>query len=93
MNYIDLGKRIQVLRRAQKMTQTELAARVGITQAFMGNIESGNRAPSLETLMAICNALKCNPDFLLAASIQYPPKRSLEMMIMKAMDVVEELSE
>lgn len=50
----------QILREkrlALKITQTNLAKEVGITQTFMSEIENGRKTPSVDVLFKICNAL------------------------------------
>lgn len=69
MNYKDLGLRIRNARRQQHMTQEALAEKVGISASFLGHIERGSRVASLETLVALCNALSVSADHLLAASL------------------------
>ncbi len=53
-----LGKRIQKRRRAIGMTQEEVAEKVGISGGYLGFIEQGRSAPSLEVLEKIARALK-----------------------------------
>ncbi len=50
-----------------KMTVTELADRVGITQANLSNLKNGRaRGVRFSTLDAICRELGCQPADLLA---------------------------
>ncbi|MCJ7804272.1 helix-turn-helix domain-containing protein [Patescibacteria group bacterium] len=53
-----LGKRIQKARKESGMTQEELADKVGISRAYMGYIEQGRNAPSLEVLNKIARVLR-----------------------------------
>jgi len=69
MDYIDLGRRVREMRKQQKMTQEELAAKVNISASFLGHVERGSRVASLETLVALCEALHAEPNYLLAGSI------------------------
>jgi len=87
MDYTDLGKRIQQLRRERRFTQEELAKRAGISTAFLGHIERGSRVASLETLVQLCNALKTDANTLLAASLTCLPDRSLTEMLKRALDL------
>ncbi|MBQ2433145.1 MAG: helix-turn-helix transcriptional regulator, partial [Clostridia bacterium] len=57
MNYNALGKRIREQRRALGLTQEQLAEKVGVSLSFIGHIERGSRKASLDTLVAICNAM------------------------------------
>ena len=53
-----LGKKIQKKRYEMGFTQEELGYKVGISRAYMGYIEKGRYAPSLEVLEKIAKALK-----------------------------------
>lgn len=54
----NLGNRIQKRRKTLKLTQEELAFKVGISRAYIGYIEQGRNIPSLELLQKIASALK-----------------------------------
>ena len=58
MDYLALGKRIRKRRVEQGMTQEQLARQVGVTTSFIGHLERGSRKASLETLVALANALQ-----------------------------------
>ena len=47
---------ITALRRDSHMTQKELAARCGITQANISNLEKGTSKPTIESLKKIADA-------------------------------------
>lgn len=49
-------KRIRVER---GFTQVELAKKAGITQGSLSQIENGDRWPDYNTIVSICDALKC----------------------------------
>ena len=53
-----LGKKIQKRRNEIGYTQEELGDKVGISRAYMGYIEQGRYAPSLEVLERIAKVLK-----------------------------------
>ncbi len=53
-----LGKKIQKRRKEMSLTQEELGYKVGISRAYMGYIEQGRYAPSLEVLEKIARILK-----------------------------------
>lgn len=73
MDYQDLGRRVRLLRRQKGYTQEKLAEKVGVSTSFLGHIERGSRAASLETLVELCNALGVGPDYLLQASLNQGP--------------------
>jgi DNA-binding XRE family transcriptional regulator len=53
-----LGKKIQKRRKELDLTQEDVADKVGISRAYMGYIEQGRYAPSLEVLEKVAKALK-----------------------------------
>ncbi len=64
----DLSKRLRHLRQTQHLTQSALAQRVGITQAYLAELEKGIKRPSLDVLEKLCVALSCSADYLLGLS-------------------------
>ena len=74
-DYQSMGKRMKMKRRARKMSQKELAKAVQVSPSYYGNIERGTRIPSIDTLVAIANALCVGTDFLLADSLTHGTDR------------------
>jgi transcriptional regulator with XRE-family HTH domain len=52
-----LGRHLQDLRVARKLSQADVAAAAGLQQTDISKIESGKRWPSVPQLAAICAAL------------------------------------
>ena len=48
------------------MTQSELAQTLSMTPKYISNIECGGKSPTLETFLAIANALQIDANTLLA---------------------------
>ena len=61
-----IGKRIQETRQRKGMTQSELAKKLDMTPKYISNIECGGKKPTLETFVAIANALQIDANSLLA---------------------------
>ncbi|MHB9096074.1 MAG: helix-turn-helix domain-containing protein [Eubacteriales bacterium] len=74
MNYKMLGERIRAERMSHKMTQEALAEKANISVSFLGQIERGERKPSLETVVGVANALGVTVDYLLSDSYSIAPK-------------------
>ncbi len=55
---LNLGKRIQDLRRRRELTTGELAARVQVTSGFISQLEHSKTDPSLQTLQRVASALQ-----------------------------------
>lgn len=62
---LDTGQIIRALRKAKGLSQTELAAQIGVTKSMINKYESGVRSPSLEALSKICYSLNISPEQLL----------------------------
>ncbi len=69
MDYVQLGKRVRQQRVLNKLTQEQLAEKAGISCAFVGHIERGEKKASIETVVALCNALSVSPTVLLQDSL------------------------
>lgn len=53
-----LGKKMQRIRKKLSITQEQLAEKVGVSTTYIGFIEQGRYAPSLEILEKIAKHLK-----------------------------------
>ncbi|MCR4401338.1 MAG: helix-turn-helix domain-containing protein [Firmicutes bacterium] len=58
------GGRIRRLRRLRRMTQEDLAELAGLHVSYVGQLERGQRTPSVKTLDAIAKALQVDPALL-----------------------------
>ncbi|MEX1029121.1 MAG: helix-turn-helix transcriptional regulator [Paenibacillaceae bacterium] len=65
MNDALLGKRIRMERNKLNMTQETLAEKVDLSDAYIGQIERGERKLSLHALIKLSNALGVTVDYLL----------------------------
>ncbi|MCX8075211.1 MAG: helix-turn-helix domain-containing protein [Clostridia bacterium] len=69
INKVLVGKRIKQARHKKGYTQQELAELVGISSNFLGNIERGQKLPSIDTLIKISNELKITLDSIFTDSL------------------------
>ncbi len=60
-----VGRRIRSLRRERKLSQYELAARVGTYRPVIARLETGRHEPSLEVLRPVARALRIDLQTLL----------------------------
>lgn len=65
-----VGARIQMYRVQNKMTQKNLAEKLGCTSQHISAIERGVKTPTLETFVAICNILQVQPNLLLRDALE-----------------------
>lgn len=57
--------RLKECRTKANLSQGDLAKLTGLTQAFLSELESGKKNPSLETLVKVSDALGCTVDDLI----------------------------
>ena len=69
MDYGKLGVRVRQQRELSGLTQGQLAKQVGCSTSFIGHIERGEKQASVETVVALCNALAVSPSVLLEDSL------------------------
>ncbi|MBU5673934.1 helix-turn-helix domain-containing protein [Paenibacillus brevis] len=69
MDYDALGKRLREERHKMNWTQEKLAEKVEVSDAYIGQIERGERSLSLDTLVKLANQLGVTVDYLLHDSI------------------------
>ena len=65
VDYRAMGVRVLLRRRELKITQEQLAERVGVSCSFIGHIERAEKKPSVETVVALCDSLDITADYLL----------------------------
>lgn len=69
IDYADIGSRIRAVRLERKMTQEQLADAVNLGVTHISHIETGSSIPSLQSFIAILNALDCSADELLCREL------------------------
>lgn len=63
-----MGQRIMVRRKAQRMTQEELAEKLGVSTQMISNLELGKKAIRPENLAKVCVILGLSADFILTGT-------------------------
>jgi len=69
MDYEKLGVRVRQQRVLNRLTQEQLAEKTGVSSSFIGHIERGEKKASVETVVALCNAMDISPSVLLQDSL------------------------
>jgi transcriptional regulator with XRE-family HTH domain len=62
---VDLGRTARRLRESQNLTLAEVAGRADISSAMLSRLETGRVSPSLETIVALSQALGVTPSALM----------------------------
>ena len=66
MHYHIIGKNISECRKSLQLTQEQLAERAGICQQFLSRLERGKSIPSVETIMALSDAMNVEAQNILS---------------------------
>lgn len=61
-----IGSNIRRYRREKRIRQEDLAEKANVSTNYIGMVERGEKTPSLETFIAIINALDISSDMILA---------------------------
>lgn len=69
MEFYLLGQKIRDLRTSHHFSQADLAELIDVSTNYIGQIERGDRKPSLETLVSLCNVLNTSMDYILSDSL------------------------
>lgn len=64
----DMGQRIMVRRKSLRMTQEELAEKLGVSTQMISNLELGKKAIRPENLAKVCSVLELSADFILTGT-------------------------
>lgn len=65
---MNFGSRLKALRNSQKLTQQQLADRIGVAKSVVSYYESGDRYPSYDVLVKIARVFHTSTDYLLDVS-------------------------
>ncbi len=64
----EMGQRIMVRRKSLRMTQEELADKLGVSAQMISNLELGKKAIRPENLAKVCDVLGLSADFILTGT-------------------------
>lgn len=64
----DMGQRIMVRRKALRLTQEELAEKLGVSTQMISNLELGKKAIRPENLARVCDVLGLSANFVLTGT-------------------------
>ena len=70
MDKVAIGSRLREARNMVKLTQEQLAEKVGIGTTYISDIERGAQFPSLSLFIKLVDALGVSSDFILRGEIE-----------------------
>lgn len=74
MNKVEIGQRIQEIRKERDMTREDLAEKAEISSKFVYEVEMGKKGLSAESVAKITRALTTSSDYLLTGKGEKNPK-------------------
>jgi transcriptional regulator with XRE-family HTH domain len=83
-----VGARLKRLRTQRRMTLTGVAKTTGISKSTMSRLETGQRRPTLELLLALSHAYRVPLDYLVAAPEEGDPRIQLKPGHVKGRTVI-----
>ena len=84
---VDLGEKLKTLRNEKRLTQAQVAERIGVSKAMVSSYEVGSRLPSYEILVKLACFFGVSTDFLLGVSkrksldIEGLTERQIELIV------------
>lgn len=54
---MNIGEKLRFLRKSKKLTTTDIAVKVNVTQSYISQFENGRAVPDIFLLKNICNVL------------------------------------
>lgn len=87
MDFYLLGQKIRDLRTLHHFSQADLAELIDVSTNYIGQIERGDRKPSLETLVSLCNVLDTSMDYILSDSLTTNEDQLIRDIISKLQDL------
>lgn len=81
-----LGKKIRRLRINNCLSQARLAEAIDVSTNYIGQIERGDRTPSLDTVIALCNALHASVDYVVSDDISTRDDETIVLFTLKPIE-------
>lgn len=84
-----IGKRIKAMRLRLGLTQEQLGERADLHYSYVGQVERGDKLPSLKSLKKLARALNTNVEVLLEEGEDYLSTSSAELLIRELSSMLE----
>jgi len=76
-----LGHRIREERTKYRLTQEQLAEIAEVNESYIGQVERGEKNPSLETVVSLAKSLGVTVDYLLQEEVNVEPNSLINELI------------
>jgi len=84
-----IGKRIKALRLSLGLTQEQLGERADLHYSYVGQVERGDKLPSLKSLKKLARALNTSVEVLLEEGEDYLSTSSAELLLRELTSLLE----
>lgn len=82
----EIGKRIQLCRKQQGLTQEQLAEQMNVSIQMVSNLERGNKAIRIDNLIRLSRILHISTDYILTGQKSVEDISALAMQIARLSD-------
>ncbi|MCL2080851.1 MAG: helix-turn-helix domain-containing protein [Oscillospiraceae bacterium] len=90
IDFIAIGQKLKKERRNIGWTQEKVAEAIGVTTAFVGHIERGEKSMSLDTLINLCNFYRITIDYVLSDTLPTEDNNTIKVIAAMLRDKSEE---
>lgn len=89
---IETGKRIKQLRMEERLTQAQLAEKIGVSSRMVRAFESGDSGASIDVLVSLSELFNTSLDYLiLGKNIQNDIREKLNVMLQDFSEMVKNI--
>lgn len=89
---IETGKRIKQLRKEERLTQAQLAEKIGVSSRMVRAFESGDSGASIDVLVSLSELFNTSLDYLiLGKNIQNDIREKLNVMLQDFSEMVKNI--
>jgi len=92
MNFSNIGEQIKTARERARLSQGALAKKAGIAQSTLSYIEKGEKSPTMDTVVAICEGLSISVlELLIIGEPESNPAKLKNNPTLKKIDLIKSM--
>jgi len=88
-----VGRRLKESRQKLGLTQEQLAERAGLHYSYIGQVERGDKNPSLKSLYRLAGALNVGIDYLLEEDGGYRDRTAADLLLSELISLLKDRPE
>jgi len=88
-----VGRRLKESRQKLGLTQEQLAERAGLHYSYIGQVERGDKNPSLKSLYRLAGALNVGIDYLLEEDGSYRDRTAADLLLSELISLLKDRPE